>query len=450
MDSIVYKNLMAWRGCEKLYLDTKTSDVFFIFRSEKNEEIEKVPAHKCILSATSPVFGALFYGLHKQDVDIDVVDTSAEAFKEFLQFFYRNQVKLTTENVPDVMVLCKRYRLDDWQSVLNTCNDVCKSTLTLDKMCWGYELANLFQLDELKSFCEEEIGKNAAEIFRSSGFLKCQPNLLRHILQLESLKCNEAIVFDGCIAWAKAECLRKGCNENDAKNLREQLGDLFYEIRFGEMAHEDLQCRYRMYEGLLSVEEFRDITMMITSKEFRPNKFNRNQRQRTFQYISSDKDSIDLVCSRLSTPDALDHVNISFTRLGRLDPRMATTFTSTLKQYLKKLEYFLPTKEEVRYAGIDVQMRIYEKPTEKCEVLISYEKFRCSDSRAINSIELSTPILINAKVKYTIEFVVPYSLNGYITEDFVETIRMEDGALIHFTSETDKFITCLHFIKCGK
>lgn len=274
MDSIVYKNVLAWRGCEKLYLDNRTKDVFFIFQSKKNEEIEKVPAHKNILSAISPVFDAMFYGPHKQDGDIEIVDAAPEAFKEFLQFFYRSQVKLTAENVPGVMDLCKRYLLDDWDTVSMACTDVCKSTLTLDTMCLGYELAILFELDDLKTFCEEEIGKNAAKIFRSSSFLDCQPNSLRHILQLDSLS-NESEVFDSCMEWAKAECVRKGCDGSNAQNQRAQLDNLFYEIRFGEMTHEEFQHLYRTYVGVFTSDEFRDITMMITSKEFRPANFNR-------------------------------------------------------------------------------------------------------------------------------------------------------------------------------
>lgn len=222
MDSIVYKNVLAWRGCEKLYLSNRTKDVSFIFRSENNGEIEKIPAHKNILSAISPVllYDAMFYGPYKQDGDIDIVDADPEAFKEFLQFFYRSQVKLTTANAPNVMDLCKRYLLEDWETVSMACTDVCKSTLTLDTMCRGYELAILFELNDLKTFCEEMIGKNAAEVFRSSGFLTGQSNLLRHILQLNSFECAESVVFDGCIAWAKDECVRKQSDENYAKNLR--------------------------------------------------------------------------------------------------------------------------------------------------------------------------------------------------------------------------------------
>lgn len=99
MDSKVYKNVLAWRGCEKLYLNERTRDVSLVFFSK---EIVSVPAHKNILAAISPVFDAMFYGPNKQ-----------EAFIEFLQFFYRSEVTLSIENVSEVLDLCKRYLLDD-------------------------------------------------------------------------------------------------------------------------------------------------------------------------------------------------------------------------------------------------------------------------------------------------------------------------------------------------
>lgn len=61
-----------------------SSDVIFIFRSGENGNMEKVPAHKCILSASSSAFAALFYGPHKEIGDINISDATPAAFREFL------------------------------------------------------------------------------------------------------------------------------------------------------------------------------------------------------------------------------------------------------------------------------------------------------------------------------------------------------------------------------
>lgn len=233
-----YRNVAAWRGCEKLFLDARTADFFFVFETDD----ERIPAHKAILSAISPVFDAMFYDSLKFESDEYIIDSKPEAFREFLQFFYLSSVKLTAKNVVEVLSLAKQYMIDE---CFNACNDLCESTLTLDTMCWGYELAIVSESDRMQKYCEKQIGENAEQIFRSSSFLDCKSNLLRRILQLDSLKCSETVVFDGCIAWAKKACIQMDLNDENVQNLRIQLDNMFYDIRFGEMTSKEFYLRYR-------------------------------------------------------------------------------------------------------------------------------------------------------------------------------------------------------------
>lgn len=185
MEMIVCKSILPWTGREKLYLKSRSSDVSFKFQNIK------VPAHKCILSAISPDFDAMFYGSHKQDGDIDVVDATAEAFKEFLQIFYCSEVKLTAENLSDVMNLCRRYLFGQNQTASRAYINYCNATKDINNLYEFYELAIFFKLDDLKTFCQEEIGKNAVKIFRSSSFLNCQLHSLHHIFYLETANWSE-------------------------------------------------------------------------------------------------------------------------------------------------------------------------------------------------------------------------------------------------------------------
>jgi hypothetical protein len=46
----------------KLYLDDKTADICFLFETCDDGAIERIPAHKLILSTGSKVFERMFYG----------------------------------------------------------------------------------------------------------------------------------------------------------------------------------------------------------------------------------------------------------------------------------------------------------------------------------------------------------------------------------------------------
>lgn len=263
MNSIVYKNVLSLRDCETLYLNRRNCDVFFLFHAN-GRVYEKVPAHKSILAVISTVFDDMFYGATPATGNITVHDTTAEIFKEFLQFFYLSTVQLTAKHFFSVMQLVAQYGIED--CVLDACSELCEITITLDNICWGYELACLFEHIELQQFCRQFISENAAKIFPSTNFLYCDPNVLRKIVELDSLECDELTVFDGCLAWARHACQRERIDGSDMQNLRQQLGGIFNEIRFGCMEIEEFYTRYCQYKGLFSLDEFEDIVSMIALK----------------------------------------------------------------------------------------------------------------------------------------------------------------------------------------
>lgn len=429
--SIVYQNVLPWRGCEKLYLNDRTADVFFIFESE-GEDAVKIPAHKSILSANSEAFDAMFYGPAKQEGNILIGDATSEAFKEFLQFFYLATVKLTAENAAEVWNLGKQYLVDD---CCMASSNISEQNLTLDNMCWGYELAILFYQDNLKKFCEQKISENAEEIFQSNSFLSCGSNVLRHILQLNSFNCDESVVFDGCIAWARAACIQKGLDETNMENLREQLGDLFYEIRFGEMTTEHFYPRYRFNENLFLIEEFKDIIGMIASKDYQPPKFNRNARM-TIENSPKLENNNQLICDRID-PTCLQNERYDSEKWN------GTYFSSNCAMLLKTIycvEVF--RKESKMKADVDVNtiptvMKVVEYiDFQKKDYTTMYSGIINLQSKREAIIHLPTPIIIRPYVKYGIIFVSYdgcYTLSkAYKRSNDRLAVQMEQGVVIEF------------------
>lgn len=103
-NSTIVASKAATAAIKSLYSNEINADVNFVFNWSTENEV-KLPAHKILLSAISPVFQSIFYGSSIESNEIRISDASAEAFKQFLQYFYLPELKLTAEYVADVMYL---------------------------------------------------------------------------------------------------------------------------------------------------------------------------------------------------------------------------------------------------------------------------------------------------------------------------------------------------------
>lgn len=158
-----YENMRTKESLVQKFVDlmrSKNADIRFIF--EDADDIVKLPAHKEILAASSPTFDAMFNGDLKEEGDVRIVDVSAAAFEEFLQFFYGNQVHLTLDNISEVLYLIEKYDVAKFRSI---CADFLKLHLTIDDILWGLDLAIKYHLCDLKEYCMSEIQKNHQNVF---------------------------------------------------------------------------------------------------------------------------------------------------------------------------------------------------------------------------------------------------------------------------------------------
>lgn len=216
---------------QNLYLNELFADIHFIIESKLvDRQYESIPAHKNLLGVTSDVFRVMFNGSWDENEKVKIVDASPDAFKEFLQFFYLTEVYLTMGNVAAVMNLCKKYNVAEG---FKRCGTFMRQNLSIDDICWAYELAVHLDHDEVKIFCETMIRLNTMSVFQSEGFLKTDQKILRRILKVDSLKCTISELFYALLNWIKAEM----CTNTLTKDIvRGQFNDLFTEIRFEQMA----------------------------------------------------------------------------------------------------------------------------------------------------------------------------------------------------------------------
>ena len=69
-----------------------------------------IPAHKFVLSISSPVFEAMFYGELAETRDsIELPDCEYESLLELFRYMYSDEVNLSGSNVMGVLYLAKKY-----------------------------------------------------------------------------------------------------------------------------------------------------------------------------------------------------------------------------------------------------------------------------------------------------------------------------------------------------
>lgn len=244
----------------KLYLNPERADVHFIFESGD----ERVPAHKIILSSGSDVFDTMFYGLLKEEGDIKIVDATAEAFKEFLSFFYFNAIDMTMENVSDVMYLGGKYGVPE---CLRLCGSLLESNITAETVLSALSLAIFHEQEQLQMSCELFIEYNLHEVLKSESFLVCDRRVLEHILQMDRLPCSETVLFEACLSWVRAN---SGVDRLTRNIVQSHLGNLFYEIRFAAMTSGEFSKLSSMYGELFSTNEYSDILRTISEQRRKP------------------------------------------------------------------------------------------------------------------------------------------------------------------------------------
>lgn len=259
---------------ENSFLNAETAD-FHVECISSSGQKERVPVHKLILSMGSVIFKETF---SKPFVNLmTLYSVSPDAFKEFLHFFYSDNVKLTVQNAAQVMQLMQGFKVTQCVTEFKV---LLRENLTKENVCWAYPLTIFSKYEGLQLFCEEEIIWNAEEILKSNDFLNASHSCLDNILKLNYLASNESTVLNACIGWAKNACERDHLDTSQPQNVRKKLGDILHQIRFRSISFDDI-CTVLPGMGF-SAEEHIEIIQLIGSKEFQSETFNNELRLKPF------------------------------------------------------------------------------------------------------------------------------------------------------------------------
>ena len=88
------------------------SDVKFIIKraDDTGRSKQVIPAHRFVLSISSPVFEAMFYGeLAETSDSIELPDCEYDSLLELFRYLYSDEVILSQSNVMGVLYFAKKY-----------------------------------------------------------------------------------------------------------------------------------------------------------------------------------------------------------------------------------------------------------------------------------------------------------------------------------------------------
>ncbi|XP_020629815.1 BTB/POZ domain-containing protein 6-like [Orbicella faveolata] len=215
------------------------SDVKFLVKraDDESESKQVIPAHKFVLSISSPVFEAMFYGeLAKTTDTIEVPDCEYDSLLELFRYMYSDEVILSVSNVMGVLYFAKKYMVP---SLANKCTEYLHNNLDPSNVFNILPSALKYEEKTLAYRCWEVIDKQTEEAVKSDGFGTIKRALLEGVVERDTLTIKEIELFKAVDFWATKECNRQRLTVNGAAKRRVLGESLVKALRFPTMDQRD-------------------------------------------------------------------------------------------------------------------------------------------------------------------------------------------------------------------
>jgi len=216
------------------------SDVKFVVRGGRNGESESkqvIPAHKFVLSISSPVFEAMFYGELAETTDsIELPDCEYDSLLELFRYMYSDEVILSGSSVMGVLYLAKKYMVP---SLADKCTEYLQENLDPSNVFSILPSAQKYEEKNLVDRCWKVIDKHTEEAVKSDGFATIEKSLLEAVVVRNTLSIKEVNLFKAVNLWAANACERQGLT-TDGEIKRRILGESIVKgIRFPVMKQDE-------------------------------------------------------------------------------------------------------------------------------------------------------------------------------------------------------------------
>ena len=172
------------------------SDVKFVVQKAaqcESESKQVIPAHKFVLSISSPVFEAMFYGELAETTDsIELPDCEYDSLLELFRYMYSDEVILSGSNVMGVLYLAKKYMVP---SLANKCVEYLGDNLDPSNVFSILPSVQKYEEKSLVDQCWKVIDKQTEEAVKSVGFATSERSLLEAVVVRDTLTIEEIELF---------------------------------------------------------------------------------------------------------------------------------------------------------------------------------------------------------------------------------------------------------------
>ena len=257
------------------------SDVKFVVRKMDSQSESKyvIPAHKFVLSISSPVFEAMFYGELAETKDsIELPDCEYESLLELFRFMYSDEANLSGNNVMGVLYLAKKYMVP---SLADKCTDYLQDKLDASNVFSILPKACHFDEKKLVKRCWKVIDEHCEEALKLDGFATLERSLIEEVVKRDTLNIEEVELFKAVDSWATKKCKEEGLAA-DGSVKRKLLGESIVKaIRFPVMKQQDFAVVV-LDTKILTPDEVFDVVKYFNSVLSSPIRFPVKKRLHTF------------------------------------------------------------------------------------------------------------------------------------------------------------------------
>jgi len=203
----------------------------------ESESKQMISAHKLVLSISSPVFEAMFFGeLAETGDSIELPDCEYDSLLDLFRYMYSDEVNLSGSNVMGVLYLAKKYMVP---SLADKCTEYLEDNLDPSNVFSILPSAQKYEEKNLVDECWKVIDTQTEEAVKSDGFATIERSLLEAVVERDTLMTEEIELFKAVDFWATKQCEKQGLAA-DGTTKRRILGEeVIKGIRFLTMKHGD-------------------------------------------------------------------------------------------------------------------------------------------------------------------------------------------------------------------